>query len=256
MNTERKEEKAIKLVEIELNEKSLIESMILEEQKKRLQYIMQNPEAITALTEHVKHLMMQINEYKTQNAISQKTDLKKQKNRRKVPITFSANELFQSIIFGHLNHEVIKDLFGYSKQEAFSQVAILSQIENNLKAIVEACSICVGSFSTLEQLEKLNVEKRKNIISIKLVTDAKIINNYSQTLRIQVKEYEKPTQNKSPTKTLAITSNLALNKILDMYLKNKFTMSIFTYTSKSDFIKSAFLNQVKSDLKELQQKQQ
>lgn len=253
MNTERKEEKAIKLVEIELKKKNLIESMILEEQKKRLQCIMQNPEAITALTEHVKHLMMQINEYKTQNAISQKTDSKKQKDRRKVPITFSANELFQSIIFGHLNHEVIKDLFGYSKQEAFSQVAILRQIENDLKAIIEACFTNVGSFSTLEQLEKLNVEKRKNIISI---NDAKIINNYSQTLRIQIKEYEKPTQNKIPTKTLTITSNLALNKILDMYFKNKFTMSIFVYTSKSDFVKTAFLNQLKNDLNELQQEQQ
>ncbi len=256
MNTE------IKLVEIELKKKSLMESMILEKQEKHLQYIMQNSEAITALTEYVKCLNMQINEYKTQNVIIQKTDSKKQtlkKNRRKVPITFSSNQLFQNIIFDHINNETIKELFDYSKQEAFSQVAILSQIGNDLKVIIEACSINVGSFSAMEQLEKLNVEKRKNIISIKLATDTKTINKYSQTLRKQIEEYEqqgdREKQNKSPTKTSTITSNLALNEILNLFLKNKFIMSIFGYSNKSIFIKTAFLNQVKSDLKELQQEQ-
>ncbi|WQZ18311.1 hypothetical protein KVM86_07480 [Helicobacter pylori] len=107
----------------------------------------------------------------------------------------------------------------------------------------------------MEQLEKLNVEKRKNKISIKLATDTKTINNFSQTLRKQIEEYEQPTQNKKPTKTLTITSNLALNEILNLYLKNKFIMSIFGYSNKSNFVKTAFLNQVKSDLKELQQEQ-
>ncbi|EMH42580.1 hypothetical protein HMPREF1430_00937 [Helicobacter pylori GAM96Ai] len=252
----------IKLVEIELKKKSLIESMRLEKQEKHLQCIMQNSEAITALTEYVKCLNMQINEYKTQNVI-QKTDSEKhtlRKNRRKVPIMFSSNQLFQNIIFDHINNETIKELFGYSKQEAFSQAAILNQIGNDLKVIIEACSINVGSFSVMEQLEKLNIEKRKNTISIKLLDDAKTINKYSQTLRKQIEEYEQQIelqkQNKSPTKTSTITSNLELNKIFDMYIKNKFITSIFRYISKSDFIKIAFLNQIKNDLKELQQEQQ
>ncbi|WQZ77409.1 hypothetical protein KVK84_06965 [Helicobacter pylori] len=164
--------------------------------------------------------------------------------------TFYTSLTYKHLVKSYSKNKLISDLLGYKTVSNFLMISIFNQIGNDLKKISEKCSVdevLINDF--LEKLKPLIFNGEKQASTDKF--SDKQISACIESVQQQIKEYEnlyRSVENRSVT---TIYLNSIVQEIIKDHLNNRWVVSVFAYSTITDFFSFAVINQIRSDLKKL-----